>query len=134
MKKCLYLALLVALGGGLAMAQTMPSQRYPGQTTPPTIPDNQPPAAQTHTPPADPAAVQNDIQSSIQKDPTLANSNVSVQVTDKNVELTGSVPNKDAKKTAEKIAKDHSGGLDVKNHLKVEKTPGTGDQSSSKDH
>jgi osmotically-inducible protein OsmY len=42
-----------------------------------------------------------------------------VQVTDKNVELSGTVPNRDAKDKAEQIAKAHAGGLGVKNHLKV---------------
>jgi hypothetical protein len=63
--------------------------------------------------------VQTTIQSAIQKDPTLANANVSVQVNGKNVELTGTVPSKDAKEAAARIAKENSGGLKVKNHLKV---------------
>lgn len=131
------LALFLALVSGFALAQTMPGgggagQRYPNQT-PPTLPDNQPPAGvQTHIPPASQAAVQNDIQTALQKDPNLSNSNINVQVTDKNVELTGSVPSKDAKHSADKIAKEHSGGLDVKNHLKVEKPSGGGEHTSDK--
>lgn len=127
------LTLLLALGSGIAIAQSMPRQQYPNQT-PPTLPDNQPPAAgaKTHVPPADPAAVQNEIQSALRNDATLANANINVQVTDKDVELTGTVPNKDAKHTAERLAKDHAAGLDVKNHLKVEK--GAADQSNSKAH
>jgi hypothetical protein len=129
------LTLLLALGSGLAVSQTMPRQQYPNQT-PPTMPDNQQPAtgAQTHLPPADVAKIQSDIQSALQNDSTLANSNINVQVTDKNVELTGSVPNKEAKKTAEQIAKARAGGLDIKNHLKVEKAAATSDQTNPKDH
>lgn len=63
--------------------------------------------------------VQGTIQSAIQKDPSLANANVSVNVNGKNVELTGTVPSKDAKATAERIAKENSGGLKVKDKLKV---------------
>ena len=63
--------------------------------------------------------VQSDIQAALQKEPTLAASNINVQVSGKSVELLGTVPSKDAKDTAEQIAKAHSGGLDVKNHLKV---------------
>jgi BON domain len=128
------LTLLLALGSGLALSQTMPRQQYPNQT-PPTLPDNQQPTTgvQTHVPPADIAKVQSDIQSALQRDPTLANSNINVDVNDKDVELTGSVPNKDAKKTAEQIAKTRAGGLDVRNHIKVEKSPGTGDQANPKD-
>lgn len=137
MKKHLsIITLFLALACGLGVAQTMPGQRYPNQT-PPTIPDSQqqpPPGVQTHVPPANPAAVQTDIQTAIQKDPTLANSNINVEVTDKNVELTGSVPNKEAKHAADRIAKDHAASLDVKNHLKVEKTAAAGDQGNPKDH
>ena len=128
------LTLLLALGSGLALSQTMPRQQPPNQT-PPTLPsDNQPATRPTHVPPANPTAVQNDIQSAIQKDPTLANANINVQVTDKDVELTGTVPSKDAKHTAQQIAKDHAAGLDVKNHIKVEKGPGAGNQANPKDH
>lgn len=138
MKKVCTLALFLALGSCIALAQTMPAgggsgQRYPGQTTPPTLPQDQtPPAgAKTHVPPADPAAVQNDIQTALQKDPTLMGSNINAQVNGDKVELTGSVPSKEAKKTAERIAKDHAAGLDVKDHLKVEKGAA---QANPKDH
>lgn len=66
--------------------------------------------------------VQGNIQSAIQKDPTLATANVTVAVSGKTVELSGTVPNKDAKDAAERIAKENSGGLKVKNHLKVAST------------
>ncbi|HLW52989.1 MAG TPA: BON domain-containing protein [Candidatus Angelobacter sp.] len=132
-KRVCNLTLLLALGTGLAAAQTMPRQQPPNQT-PPTLPDNQQPATgvQTHIPPADPAAVQTGIQSALQQEPSLAGSNINVQVNDKDIELTGSVPNKDAKKTAERIAKDHSGGMDIKNHIKIEKGTGMGDQANPK--
>ena len=64
--------------------------------------------------------VQSTIQSAIQKDPSLASANVTVDVKNgKSVNLTGTVPSKDAKDAAERIAKENSGGLKVKNHLKV---------------
>ncbi|HEY2233339.1 MAG TPA: BON domain-containing protein [Blattabacteriaceae bacterium] len=64
--------------------------------------------------------VQSTIQSAIQKDPSLASANVTVDVKNgKSVDLTGTVPSKDAKDAAERIAKENSGGLKVKNHLKV---------------
>jgi len=64
--------------------------------------------------------VQSTIQSAIQKDPSLASANVTVDVKNgKSVNLTGTVPSKDAKEAAERIAKENSGGLKVKNHLKV---------------
>ena len=64
--------------------------------------------------------VQGNIQSAIQKDPSLANSSVTVDVKDgKSVDLTGTVASKDAKDAAERIAKENSNGLKVKNHLKI---------------
>ena len=64
--------------------------------------------------------VQSTIQSAIQKDPTLSTASVNVLVNaGKSVELTGTVPSKDAKDSAERIAKENSGGLKVKNHLKI---------------
>ncbi|HZU29532.1 MAG TPA: BON domain-containing protein [Candidatus Angelobacter sp.] len=63
--------------------------------------------------------VQGNIQSAIQKDPSLANANVNVAVTGKTVELNGTVPTKDAKDNAERIAKDNANGMKIKNHIKV---------------
>jgi osmotically-inducible protein OsmY len=62
----------------------------------------------------------------------LASANVTVDVKNgKSVELTGTVPSKDAKDAAERIAKENSGGLKVKNHLKVASasTPDKSDKS-----
>ena len=76
--------------------------------------------------------VQSTIQSAIQKDPSLASASVNVNVKDgKAVELTGTVPSKDAKDSAERIAKENSGGLKVKNHLKIASatTPDKSDKS-----
>ncbi len=77
--------------------------------------------------------VQGTIQSAIQKDPSLASANVTVDVKNgKSVDLTGTVPSKDAKDAAERIAKENSGGLKVKNHLKVASasTPDKSDKSN----
>jgi hypothetical protein len=63
--------------------------------------------------------VQGNIQSAIQKDPSLANANVNVALNGKTVELNGTVPTKDAKDNAERIAKDNANGMKIKNHLKV---------------
>lgn len=121
-KRLLNLVCILALGSGFALAQTMPRQPNP-QQPPPGMPDNQPAptGVQTHIPPADIAAVQKNIQAAFQQDPTLANANLNVNVTPEKVELSGTVPDKETKKTAEKVAKAHAGGLDIKDHIKVEK-------------
>lgn len=127
MRKQLFsLALVIVLGSGYALAQDTPRQQDQ-QNPQPGMPQTQQPTTsdQGKTPAAGTSGVQSDIQAALQKDPSLASSNVSVQVTDKNVELSGTVPTKDAKDTAEQIAKQHSGGLPVKNHIKVSaKGPG----------
>jgi hypothetical protein len=148
MKNFNKLALIVVLGSGFAVAQgtapvtpqstspTSPSASQPSSTdqTPATAPSTMPstdqkPADSSKLPQSDaapaaaPAAtgdVQGNIQSAIQKDPSLANSNVTVNVNaGKSVELTGTVASKDAKDAAERIATENAGGLKVKNHLKV---------------
>lgn len=140
------LALIVVLGSSFALAQSTPQQpqtQPSDKQQPSTAPDQgKTPANAPETMPstdqkkpddstqkmpqsdAAPAAaatgdVQGNIQSAIQKDPTLATANVTVNVTSKSVELTGTVPNKDAKDSAERIAKENAGGLKVKNHLKI---------------
>ena len=167
------LALILVLGSGFALAQTMPSQQPSGsqgssvpQTQSPSSTDQQPSAQppsstapdktlpntdqSTQNPQSSPSStssqsdkpsttdksgqslpqsdasatgngdIQNTIQSAIQKDPSLANANVTVDVKNgKSVTLTGTVPNAAAKDAAERIAKDNSNGMKVKNHLKV---------------
>ena len=105
------LALIVALTSGFALAQTMQNPPAVPQTQQPSTADQSKPTA-TST-----ANVQSDIQSALQKDPSLAS--ISVLVSDTGVELSGTVPTKDAKDAAEQIAKSHSGGLEVKNNIKV---------------
>lgn len=119
-----------------SMPDQQPSTASPDGKTPANSPEQLPNTDQkkpdTQTPDqnkmpqsdAAPAAangdVQSTIQSAIQKDPSLASANVTVDVKNgKSVDLTGTVPSKDAKDAAERIAKENSGGLKVKNHLKV---------------
>jgi osmotically-inducible protein OsmY len=124
MRSLYSLASVLVLGSGLALAQTAPQdqQQSPQGQMPPS--QQQPSTSdQSKMPSASTANVQSDIQSALQKDPTLASSNVNVQVSDKDIELTGSVPTRDAKNAAEQIATSHSGGLPVKNHIKVSESP-----------
>ena len=104
------MVMILALGGCFAFAQQTPRQQDPSQN----------PQAQNAQSGA--SDVQTDIQSALQKEPSLADANLSVQVVGKSVELAGTVPSKDAKDTAERIAKDHSGGMEVKSHIKVAAT------------
>ncbi|HSK42948.1 MAG TPA: BON domain-containing protein [Candidatus Binatia bacterium] len=134
-----------------SMPEQQPSTTAPDQGKPANAPEQLPntdqkkPDSQTpdqnKLPQSDaaPAAaatgdVQSTIQSAIQKDPSLASANVTVEVKNgKSVILTGTVPSKDAKDAAERIAKENSGGLKVTNHLKVASaaTPDKADKSKS---
>jgi hyperosmotically inducible periplasmic protein len=125
-KYVFHLALAGALSAGCAFAQSMPQQRDPSGA--PQQPSTQQPSAQQPSTSQAPAAaatgdVQGDIQSALQKDPSLASSNVNVKVSGQNIELIGTVPSKDAKDKAEQIAKSHSGGMNVKNNIKVSTGP-----------
>jgi hypothetical protein len=163
------LALMLALGSGMALAQGM-GQQTP--QTPPTVPsssqsttapdasspaqhpDTQAPSAtdQTSKPdtsakPSDssklpqsdaaagsnPSDVQSTIQSALQQDSTLASANITAKVTEKTVELNGTVPSKDAKEQAEKIAKTNAGDRKIKNHLKIASADKSMDKSGMKD-
>lgn len=115
---------------------TAPDQSKTPANAPETMPStDQKPADSSKLPQSDAAPasatgdVQGNIQSAIQKDPSLASSNVTVNVTEgKSVDLTGTVPTKDAKDAAERIAKENAGTLKVKNHLKI---AGSGSDTSS---
>lgn len=72
--------------------------------------------------------VQEKIQKAIQQDSTLAGANVNVSVNNNQVELTGTVANKDQKKTVKEIAESNAGGMKVVDHLKIE---GKGPSSST---
>jgi osmotically-inducible protein OsmY len=103
---------MLAALGGVALAQNTPQQKDPS-AMPQT---QQQPTSQQGKSSTD---VQSEIQAALQKEPSLANASINVQVTAQSVELSGTVPTKDAKETAEQIAKAHSGGLEVKSRLKV---------------
>jgi osmotically-inducible protein OsmY len=103
MRRCFYFILVIALGSAIGLTQT-------GQA---------PASEQGKMATAGTGDVQSDIESALLKEPTLSGANITVRVTDKTVELSGTVPSKEAKDTAEQIAKTHAGSLEVKSHLKL---------------
>ena len=117
MKRYIAIVALLALTGVFAVAQSMPRQSDQQPGMPQT--QQQPSTSDQGKAAVSAGGVQSDIQAALQKEPTLATANINVQVSGRSVDLLGTVPSKDAKDTAEQIAKAHSGGLDVKNHLKV---------------
>jgi osmotically-inducible protein OsmY len=126
--KHLYSLALLLMIGIFAMAQNTPGQRQQ-QDRPGMPPSQQPPTSDQSTAPmSNTGDVQKDIQTALQKEPTLANANIQVEVKGNNVELSGTVPTRDAKDNAEQIARAHSGGMEVKNNIKVSenRSPGPG--------
>lgn len=118
MREHLYSLVLVALlGSSFAGAQGMPGSMPPRQY-PQGMPPEAPTPSQSST---DQAALrtQADIQSALAKDDSLAGDKIKVHVTNSAVELKGTVPTQDAKDRLEQIATAHSGGLPVKNKVKV---------------
>lgn len=101
---------------------TPPSGAQSGTTTPA-------PAQETSA--ASSTDAQSNIQKALQQDPTLANANIAVNVSGNKVELTGTVANKEQKKTAKEIAESHAGGMKVVDHLKVEGSPKGGKDTSA---
>ena len=119
MKRHFLIAGLLALAGSFVIAQNMPRQKDPQQSTAPQTQQQPSTADQDKAATASTGDAQSDIQAALQKDPTLAGSNINVQVSGKTVQLSGTVPSKEAKADAEQIAKSHASGMTVKNHLKV---------------
>jgi osmotically-inducible protein OsmY len=70
----------------------------------------------------DSGEIQTSIQTALQKDATLANDNIIVNVTDRQVELVGTVASAEEKDKAKRIAKANAGGRNVVDHLKVQST------------
>ena len=119
--------------------QPMPNQSQPADPNrPPNSDDNSnnknPNAPQTDTPTAAGDAA-GTIQSALQKDPGLANSDINVRMSDKGVMLEGTVASQDQKQLAEQIATQNAGGQKVNNKLKVNShrsQPNSGPGGSSK--
>jgi osmotically-inducible protein OsmY len=63
--------------------------------------------------------LQGSIQTALQQEPSLKDASISVRQNDSGIELSGTAPNREEKKTAERIAKANAGGKAVKNHIQV---------------
>ena len=95
-------------------AQTEPGQTQPGMTQQGVqTPNNQMGTAQSAT------QIQSEIQNALQQQGTLSGTNIQTNVTDTDVELTGTVATPDQKQTAERIAGSYAGSRRVMNHITV---------------
>ncbi|HEY6253858.1 MAG TPA: BON domain-containing protein [Candidatus Angelobacter sp.] len=129
MKKTLYLLVFVlALALAYATSQTGGSSSAPNQSQPPstTIPsttgttptksDNQNGAGAATTQSSG-GELQGQIQNALKNEPTLANDNVNVSVSDNEIDLSGTVATSKERLTAKRIAQSFAGNRKVKEHL-----------------
>jgi len=113
-----------------------PSTAAPSQSTADPSQKSADPNQKSNLPQSDVNATTSDLQSkiqtAIQQDPSLSSSNINVNVTDRAVELRGTVASDAAKQSAEQIAKANAGDRKVKSHLKVSATGPTDNTSTPK--
>jgi len=83
---------------------------------------------QSDTTPAstDSSTLQTQIQNALKNEPTLANDNINVNVTDSTIELTGTANSKKERQAAKRIAQSFANNRKVQDHVTV-----TGSSSSS---
>lgn len=68
---------------------------------------------------SDTATLQGQIQQALQNETTLSNDKVTTNVTDTEIELTGTVATGKDKQTAKRIAQSYAGNRKVVDHIKV---------------
>ena len=96
-------------GTPAANPQPAPAMQNPAQ------PEAEPPA----TPAMNNADLQMQIQTALQKEPTLASDNVNVAIADDTITLTGNVASSKEKLTATRIAQSYAGNKKVVSHLVI---------------
>jgi osmotically-inducible protein OsmY len=67
--------------------------------------------------------IQRMIQNGLRGEASLTKANIEVRIADNEIELTGTVANKQQKKVAGQVAEDYANGLKVLNHLKIQSDP-----------
>jgi len=120
-------------GSGSSTSQTpAPAQAPATSQTPPattgttgstaTAPDSQTNPGVAGTPSTG-GELQGQIQNALKNEPTLANDNISVSVTDTEIDLSGTVASGKEKLTARRIAQSFAGNRKVKEHLTMSGQP-----------
>lgn len=131
MKKPFYLLIFVlALALAYAASQTSSSGSSPSQTPaqPPSTNQTTPATTAATAPDSQTSSgaggeLQGQIQNALKNEPTLANDNISVSVTDTEIDLSGTVASGKEKLTAKRIAQSYAGNRKVKEHLTMSGQP-----------
>ena len=125
MKRMLwYLALAFVTS---AFAQQQPPTNSPPYTTPPTFPEGRPqrqmPPDTKAPPPQDLSAseVEKQIQDKLNREPTLANTEIGVKIDAKSVTLTGSVNTENQRDLALRIAQAYAGHRKILDKIKIQR-------------
>ena len=109
-----------------AFAQQQPPTNSPPYTTPPTFPEGRPQrqmAPDTKAPPPQDLSaseVEQQIQDKLNREPTLANTEIGVKIDATSVTLTGSVDTERQRDLALRIAQSYAGQRKVVDKIKVQ--------------
>jgi len=125
MKRMLwYLALAFVTS---AFAQQQPPTNSPPYTTPPTFPEGRPQRQMTPDTKAPPpqelsaSEVEQQIQDKLNREPTLANTEIGVKIDAKSVTLTGSVNTENQRDLALRIAQSYAGHRKILDKIKIQR-------------
>ena len=118
---CLALAFMTS-----AFAQQQPPTNSPPYTTPPTFPEGRPqrrmPPDTKAPPPQESASeVEQQIQDKLNREPTLANTEIGVKIDAKSVTLTGSVNTENQRDLALRIAQSYAGHRKILDKIKIQR-------------
>lgn len=117
--------LLVMVWAATGLALTPPQKSEPNQQVPATPQANAGPQSATTPATAPPSAgasnptLQGQIQQALQNESGLDASHIAVSVTDNSIEISGSVPSSEDKKTAQRIAQSFDGNRKFNDSLTV---------------
>jgi hypothetical protein len=103
------------------------TQQPKGQS--PTLPQGE--ASLPSTNPADSNSLKQQLDQAYQSEPSLSGSNIQVEVTDSQVQLTGSVPTGKERLTAKRIAQSYAGNRKVADKLTVSGSNGSAPASQN---
>ena len=110
-----------------AFAQQQPPTNSPPYTTPPTFPEGRPqrqmPPDTKAPPPQELSAseVEQQIQDKLNREPTLANTEIGVKIDAKSVTLTGSVNTENQRDLALRIAQAYAGHRKILDKIKIQR-------------
>lgn len=108
-----------ASGTATGATAATPGQAQSGAPVSGNAGQSPPPLSENNNTAAETSSLQTEINNALQQDPTLANNNLHANVTDSQIELTGSVRSGREKQAARRIAQSYAGNRRVVDHITV---------------